>query len=637
MADAQDEYNASKIVVLEGVQGIRKRPAMYIGSTGPNGVIHLLYEALDNAVDEAMAGHCNTIKITLSTDGTGEIAELSDNGRGIPIDIMPKYGKPALEVIMTSLHSGGKFNNEVYKTAGGLHGVGLTVINSLSEFTEVSVNKGGKKFQMTFSKGYPTSELVQVGETSEKGTTIKFKPDPEIFNAPHFDVDTLKDRLRYTTFLNQGLKIILIDARTAPEEQIEFFSQRGLVDFVEYLNKGIDVITSPIHFKKESESVTVEIALQYNKEYDEKIESFVNNIRTREGGTHVIGFRSAFSRSITNYIAKNASAEKKEVKVGGDDVREGLTGIINVLMPNPEFEGQTKEKLGNTQVKSLVENVVYVQISRYLEEHPAEAKIIVEKVINAAMAREASRKARELVRKRSIFESSVLPGKLADCQESDPEKAEIFIVEGESAGGSSKQGRDKKFQAILPLKGKILNVEKASVDKIFDNAEIHAMVAAFGTGIKETFNSEKIRYKKIVLMSDADVDGSHIRTLILTFLYRYLKPLIEKGYVYIAQPPLFKVTKGRESSYCYSDEELDVKMKSYDGKAAVQRYKGLGEMNPEQLWETTMDPEHRVLKRINILDGAKADELFTILMGVDVSRRRKFLEEHSAEVKFLDV
>ncbi|MDE1869746.1 MAG: DNA topoisomerase (ATP-hydrolyzing) subunit B [Candidatus Micrarchaeota archaeon] len=637
MVETQDEYNASKIVVLEGVQGIRKRPAMYIGSTGPGGVVHLLYEALDNAVDEAMAGHCNTIKITLSTDGTGEIAELSDNGRGIPIDIMPKYNKPALEVIMTSLHSGGKFNNDVYKTAGGLHGVGLTVINSLSEFTEVYVHKNGKKYQMTFSKGYPTSELTQVGETTERGTTIRFKPDPEIFNAPHFNADVLKDRLRYTTFLNQGLKIILVDSRTGTEEVSEFFSQKGLVDFVEYLNKGVEVITAPIHFKKESEGITVEIALQYNKEYDEKIESFVNNIRTSEGGTHVIGFRSAFSRVITNYIAKNGRADQKEIKVGGDDVREGLTGIINVLMPNPEFEGQTKEKLGNTQVKSLVENVVYAQISRYLEEHPAEARIIVEKVINAAMAREASRRARELVRKRSIFESSVLPGKLADCQESDPEKAEIFIVEGESAGGSSKQGRDKKFQAILPLKGKILNVEKASVDKIFDNAEIHAMVAAFGTGIKETFNPDKIRYKKIVLMSDADVDGSHIRTLILTFLYRYLKPLIEKGYVYIAQPPLYKVTKGRESSYCYSDEELEAKMKNYDGKAGVQRYKGLGEMNPEQLWETTMNPDNRVLKRINILDGAKADELFTILMGVDVARRRKFLEEHSAEVKFLDV
>lgn len=637
MVEVQDEYNASKIVVLEGAQGVRKRPAMYIGSTGPSGVLHLVFEALDNAVDEAMAGHCDTITISLGTDGTGEIAELSDNGRGIPIDIMPKYGKPALEVIMTSLHSGGKFNNDVYKTAGGLHGVGLTVINSLSEFTDVIVRKNGKEYKMSFSKGYPTSELTQVGDTTLRGTAIRFKPDPEIFPAPHFDQDTLKDRLRYTTFLNSGLKIILVDSRVSPTETSEFFSQKGLVDFVEYLNKGIESITAPIHFKKMQDNITVEIALQYNKEYDEKIESFVNNIRTSEGGTHVVGFRSAFSRAITNYIAKNASNDKKEIKVGGDDVREGLTGIINVLMPNPEFEGQTKEKLGNMQVKSIVENVVYVQISRYLEEHPAEARIIVEKVINAAIAREASRKAREMVRKRSIFESSVLPGKLADCQESDPEKAEIFIVEGESAGGSSKQGRDKKFQAILPLKGKILNVEKASVDKIFDNAEIHTMVAAFGTGINETFNPDKIRYKKVVLMSDADVDGSHIRTLILTFLYRYLKAIIEKGYVYIAQPPLYKVTKGREHTYCYSDEELDAKMKSYDGKAAVQRYKGLGEMNPEQLWDTTMNPENRVLKRINIVDAEKANELFTILMGIDVSRRRKFLEEHSGEVKFLDV
>ena len=637
MEGIEDEYNASKIVVLEGPLGVRKRPAMYIGSTGPSGVLHLLFEALDNAVDEAMAGYCKNITIRLSSNGTGEIAEITDDGRGIPIDIMPKYNKPALEVIMTSLHSGGKFNNDVYKTAGGLHGVGLTVINSLSEFTEVRVKKNGSEYFQTFAKGYPTSELQRIGTTAEKGTAIRFKPDPEIFVTPNFDADVLKDRLKYTTFLNPGLKVHLIDERPSPAEETEFYSANGIPDFVAHLNLGSATITPIIHFKKQSDTITVALGLQYNKGYDEKMESFVNNIRTSEGGTHVIGFRSAFSRAIINYATKAGNLEKRDIKLIGDDVREGLSSVISVLMPNPEFEGQTKEKLGNTQVKSMVENVVYSQISRYLEEHPPEARTIVEKVINAAVARESARKAREMVRKRSIFESSVLPGKLADCIEADPEKAEIFIVEGESAGGSSKQGRDKKYQAILPLKGKILNVEKASVEKIFDNAEIHAMVAAFGTGIKETFNIEKIRYKKIVLMSDADVDGSHIRTLLLTFLYRYLKPVIDMGYVYIAQPPLYKVSKGREVSYCYSDSELDSKLASYDGKAAVQRYKGLGEMNPEQLWETTMNPENRVLKQISVTNAEKANELFTILMGVDVGRRRKFLEDHSGEVKYLDI
>ncbi|MDE1827582.1 MAG: DNA gyrase subunit B [Candidatus Micrarchaeota archaeon] len=637
MVGVEDEYNASKITVLEGPLGIRKRPAMYIGSTGPGGVLHLLYEALDNAVDEAMAGYCKTIKITLSTNGTGDVAELSDDGRGIPIDIMPKYNKPALEVIMTSLHSGGKFNNDVYKTAGGLHGVGLTVINSLSEFTEITVKKNGKEYKMSFSKGIPTSSLEQVGETTGRGTTIKFKPDPEIFVTPNFDAEILKHRLRYTTFLNPGVRIIFVDERVSPKDEQEYFSQNGLPDFIAYLNKGTDAITPIIHFKKQVELNTIEIAIQYDKGYDEKIEAFVNNIRTMEGGTHVIGFRSAFSRAIINYMTKSRIAEKRDVKIIGDDVREGLTVVINVLMANPEFEGQTKEKLGSMQIKGIVENVVYAQLSRYLEEHPSEAKTIAEKVINAAAARESAKKAREMVRKRSIFESSALPGKLADCIEGDPAKAEIFIVEGESAGGSSKQGRDKQFQAILPLKGKILNVEKASVERIFDNAEIHTMVAAFGTGIKETLNIDKIRYKKIILMSDADVDGSHIRTLILTFLYRYLKPVIDNGYVYIAQPPLYKITKGRESAYCYSDEELETKLRGYEGKAAVQRYKGLGEMNPEQLWETTMDPENRVLKQIKVDDAAKANELFTILMGVDVAKRKKFLEEHSGEVKFLDI
>ncbi|MGC9010784.1 MAG: DNA gyrase/topoisomerase IV subunit B [Candidatus Micrarchaeia archaeon] len=638
MAENKEEYNASKIIVLEGVQGIRKRPAMYIGSTGSSGVLHLLFELIDNAVDEAMAGYCKNIIVRLTQDETGDIGEVIDDGRGIPVDIMPKYNKSALEVILTSLHSGAKFTNEVYKTAGGLHGVGLTVVNALSEFLEVRVRRDGKEYMQTYSRGMPTSELKEVGPSTGTGTAIKFKPDPEIFPSPRFDSMALKERLKYTSFLNPGIKLYFVDDRFGVHEESLYHSEKGLVDFLAELNKGMTTITSPIYLKKDVDRNVFEFGVQYNSGYDEKLESFVNNIRTEEGGTHVMGFRAALTRAITNYIEKNKMLNgRKDVKINGDDVREGLTAIVSVLIPNPEFEGQTKEKLGNTKIKSLAETTFYQLFSQYLEEHPIDARAIAEKAINAAVARESARKARELVRKKSIFDNVVLPGKLADCIEADPNKIELFIVEGESAGGSSKQGRDKMTQAILPLRGKILNVEKATDEKIFENAELRTIVAALGTGIKETFNVENIRYKKIIIMTDADVDGSHIRTLLLTFFYRYLRKIIELGYVYIAQPPLYKVSKGKEVYYCYSDAELEEKMKALGKDVGVQRYKGLGEMNPEQLWETTMNPEKRILKKVYIADAERADRLFSVLMGLNVSERRKFLEEHSTEVALLDI
>lgn len=636
MPAENEEYNASKIVVLEGTQGIRRRPAMYIGSTGTSGVLHLLYEVIDNSVDETLAGYAKNIKIRLYMDNDTNVAEVSDDGRGIPVDMMPKYNKGALEVIMTMLHKGGKFGGDAYKVSGGLHGVGLTVVNALSEYTEVIVKRDGHAYRQTFGRGIPTSDLTQVGNTEEKGTTIKFKPDREIFPSTTFDSALLKDRLRYTSFLNPDINITFIDERFEPREVLNYTSKEGIVDFIKFINSDKTTLTNIIHSKQQEGDIIVEYALQYNNAYDERLESFVNNIRTAEGGTHVIGFHSGLTRAVINYISKN-KAVKTDIKITGEDVREGLSVVLSILMANPEFEGQTKEKLGNTKLKNLIETEVYAYVSRYLEEHPLDAKAILEKVLMAANARESSRKARELARKKSIFDSSVLPGKLADCIYDDPEKTEIFIVEGESAGGSSKSGRDKNTQAILPLRGKILNVEKANYERIFDNAEIKAMITAFGAGINETFNIEDLRYKKIILMSDADVDGSHIRTLLLTFFYRYMKKIIEAGCIYIAQPPLYKITKGKEVYYCYSEEELLVKRKEVGDKIELQRYKGLGEMNPDQLWETTMNPETRMLKRITIADAMRTDQLFTILMGIDVPKRRKFLQEHAEEVRVLDI
>ncbi|MCL4365570.1 MAG: DNA gyrase subunit B [Candidatus Marsarchaeota archaeon] len=632
----QDSYNASKIVVLEGAQGIRKRPGMYIGSTGASGVLHLLFEVIDNAVDESAAGFCNNITIRLTQDTDGDIAEVSDDGRGIPVDIMEKYNKSALEVIMTTIHKGAKFNNDVYKVSGGLHGVGLTVVNALSEYTEVMVKKNGHAYKQGFSKGLATGGVEVIGNTTENGTTIKFKPDKEIFSTLTFDSALLKDRLRYTSFLNPGLKIVLTDDRFSAHEEETFLSNEGIKDFIKFINKDSNVITSIIHSKKQEGSTIIEFALQYTDSYDEKTEPFVNNIKTGEGGTHLTGFHAAVTRSILNYIDKNR-LNKGQMHIMGEDTREGLTAVLSILMQNPEFEGQTKEKLGNIHIKSLVEGQVYQYLSRYLEEHPSDAKALATKVLSATNARESARRAREMARKKSIFDSAVLPGKLADCILDDPEKTELFIVEGQSAGGSSKQGRDKNIQAILPLRGKILNVEKASLDKIFDNAEIKTMITAFGTGINETFNSDNIRYKKIIIMTDADVDGSHIRTLLLTFFYRFMKRIIEQGYVYAAVPPLYKITKGKLVYYCYSDRELEAKRQELGKLDGLQRYKGLGEMNEDQLWETTMNPENRKLKKITIADAQRTEELFRVLMGTEVLPRRKFLHEHADQVQSLDV
>ncbi len=634
MPNEADEYNASKILVLEGTQGIRKRPAMYIGTTGSAGVVHLVFELLDNSIDEALAGYAKNISVHLSQDETGDIAEVSDDGRGIPVDIMPKFNKSALEVIMTTIHKGAKFNSDTYKISGGLHGVGLTVVNALSEFTEVRVKKDGKEYIQKFAKGVPQGDLQVVGLATGTGTTIKFKPDSEIFASTRFDSALIKDRLRYSSFLNPKLKMTFVDDRFNNHEEETFYSEKGIADFVNYINSGQPNVTSVIYSKKQENGIVVEFALQYVNSYDERLEAFVNNIRTPEGGTHVVGFHSGLSRAIINYTAKN---NKSDAKVTGEDTREGLCAVLSVLMPNPEFEGQTKEKLGNPSIKNIVETAVYATLSRYFEEHPADARSVVEKAIGAMNARESARKARELARKRSIFESAVLPGTLADCIDDDPEKAELFIVEGPSAGGSSKEGRDKHTQAILPLKGKILNVEKASDERIFESEALNIMVTALGAGIRETFNSEKVRYHKIILMSDADVDGSHIRTLLLTFFYRFLRKLIEQGYVYIAQPPLYKITSGKNVYYVYSDEQLETKRKELDGKMEVQRYKGLGEMNPDQLWETTMNPANRFLKQVTFSDAERANRLFSILMGIDVPQRRKFLEEHSGDVRFLDV
>ncbi len=638
MSEQNEDYNASKIVVLEGAQGIRKRPAMYIGSTGPAGVLHLLYEVVDNAVDEAIAGYCKNILIRLYQEDGTDAAEVTDDGRGIPIDMMPKYGKTALEVIMTTLHKGAKFNADVYKVSGGLHGVGLTVVNALSEYTEVTVRKEGTIYKQKFSRGLPTTGTEKAGGTTDQGTTVRFKPDKEIFPTLTFDSLVLKERLADTTFLNKGLRIILVDERFGQRDETVFYSEHGILDFIGFLNEEKQTVTSPIYAKAEGQTATVEYAIQYNNTYDERIESFVNTIKTTGGGTHVSGFHSGVTRAVLNYIAKSKMADKiKDLKVTGEDTREGLSAIVSISMQNPEFEGQTKEKLGNITIKNFVETEVYASFSRHMEEHPQEAKTIIEKAINAANARESAKKARELSRKRSILDDTVLPGKLADCIESDPDKTEIFIVEGQSAGGSSKEGRDRNIQAILPLRGKILNVEKAGVEKIFDNMEIKSMIASFGAGISESFNIEKVRYKKIIIMSDADVDGSHIRTLLLTFFYRYMKKLIESGYIYIAQPPLFRVSKGKETNYYYNEEELTKRLAEIEGNAEVQRYKGLGEMNPEQLWETTMDPEKRILKKVNIKDAQMADSLFSILMWIDPAQRRRFLHDHAEQVNVLDI
>ncbi len=626
-------YSAKDIVVLSGTMGVRKRPAMYIGSTGSGGLIHLLYELIDNSVDEAVAGYCNNIVIELGSEDGMDFAKVSDNGRGIPVDKIGDSGKSALEVIMTSLHSGAKFDSKIYKVSGGLHGVGLTVINALSEYTEVEVRKDGSVYRQSFSRGVPVSALDMIGGSDETGTSIRFKPDREIFSARSFDTMVLKDHVRDLAFLNPGLRIELIDRRGDAEERQVFVSEKGIIELLDVLAGQSERVTRPIMIKKEIDSVAVSVAMIYVKSYSEKLISFVNNVKTPEGGTHVTGFHAAISRAILSYVQKNV---KKPPSIEGDDTREGLVGIVSIMMHDPEFEGQTKEKLGSQSVRNIVDNAVYQSLTVYLEENPSEASGISGSVMRAAIAREAAKNARDVARKRNLFDGAVLPGKLSDCTESDPNKIEVFIVEGESAAGSSKQGRDRFTQAILPLKGKILNVEKASNDRIFGNAELRAMVTAFGTGIGDSFDISKLRYGRIILLTDADVDGSHIKTLLLTFFYRYMRPLIDHGRVYIAQPPLYKITYGKSVNYVYNDRDMEEIVKR-EPKSKIQRYKGLGEMNPEQLWETTMNPENRVLKHVTIKDVELADSLFTVLMGVDVQGRRKFLEEHSTDVSFLDI
>ncbi len=622
-----EEYSIDKIKVLEGLEAVRKRPAMYIGSTDEKGLHHLVEEVIDNSVDEALAGYCNKICVIINEDGS---ITVDDNGRGIPVEIHKEYGISGVEVVMTKLHAGGKFDKGAYKVAGGLHGVGVSVVNALSKWLEVEVRRNGKIYRQRYERGKPVTKLEIIGNAKETGTKITFYPDNEIFGNKSFDYYILRKRLQELAFLNKGLNIKLVDKRTGKEEFFKY--DGGIIEFVKYINKNKIPLHDVIYLNGEKEGIYVEIALQYTDGYAENVFSFVNNINTREGGSHLSGFKSALTRTLNEYGRKNIF--KNNEGLSGEDVREGLTAIISCRVPNPQFEGQTKTKLANSEVKRVVETLVYEKLSIYLEENPSDAKKIIEKALQAMKAREAARKARELVRKKSYLESLSLPGKLADCTSNEPEKCELFIVEGDSAGGSAKQGRDRRYQAILPLKGKILNVEKASFDKILENDEIRAIISAIGTGIGDEFDIRKANYHKIIIMTDADIDGAHIRTLLLTFFFRYMRPLIENGYIYIAQPPLYRIKKGNKEYYAYSEEEM--KKIASDG-AIIQRYKGLGEMNPEQLWETTMNPEKRILKRVEIEDAIEADELFTILMGKNVEERREFIKKHAREVVNLDI
>jgi DNA gyrase subunit B len=624
-------YDASHIQVLEGLEAVRRRPSMYIGSTDTLGLHHLVYEVVDNSVDEALAGYCTDIDVTIHGDGS---VSVKDNGRGIPVDIHPQYNRPAIEIVMTMLHAGGKFDHESYSVSGGLHGVGVSVVNALSEWLEVEVSRDGKVYWQRYEHGNVASDLEVRGKSSHTGTTVTFKPDPAIFEDTDYNFDTLSSRLRELAFLNSGLKISIKDERSDKENV--FCYEGGIVSFVEYLNKNKEALHSPpIHFSRDKNGTHVDVAMQYNNSYNESIFSYANNINTREGGTHLMGFRAALTKTVNEYVKANKLL-KNEAKLGGDDLREGLVAVISVKLPDPQFEGQTKTRLGNNSIRGVVESMVGEGLGEYFEENPTVAAAIVEKASEALRAREAARKAKELTRRKNALSAGGLPGKLADCSDNDPEKCEIYIVEGESAGGSAKQGRNRHFQAILPLRGKILNVERARLDKILKNSEIRNMIIALGTGIGDEFDIGKARYHKVVIMTDADVDGSHIRTLLLTFFYRYMKPLIETGYIFIAQPPLYQVKKGKQVNYAYSDDELSRMVRSI-AKPAIQRYKGLGEMNPEQLWETTMNPENRTLLKITLEDAVEADRIFTILMGDQVEPRKEFIEAHARDVKNLDV
>ncbi len=626
----EEEYTAKDIQILEGLEAVRKRPAMYIGDTSKRGFHHLLFEVLDNSIDEALAGYAKNIEITIHKDGS---ASVKDDGRGIPTE-MHESGKSALEVVTTVLHAGGKFEKKAYKVSGGLHGVGVSVVNALSERMNVEVHRGGKVYVQSYARGKPESDVRVVGDTEKRGTLVRFKPDQKIFGGIDFDFEYLKERLMELAFLNPAIRIIFTDERKGIGE--EYHYEGGIKQFVEHINRSKAKLHPVIYAKKSEGDIEIEYALQYADSYSETIYSFVNNINTIEGGTHVSGFRAALTRAANEYLAAQKYL-KGDAKLKGEDVTEGLTAIINVKIPEPQFEGQTKTKLGNSEIKGMVDSFSYESIMRYIEEHPPHATAMAEKWMKSMEAREAAQKAKELIRRKSVFESSMLPGKLADCTERDFEKTELFFVEGDSAGGSAKQGRNRRFQAILPLRGKILNVEKAPLHKALSNEEIKAIAIALGTGIKEEFDIKKLRYNRIIIMTDADVDGSHIRTLLLTLFYRYFRPLIETGHLYIAQPPLYKLKKGKAVKYAYSDDELKQLLRGGMEGAEIQRYKGLGEMNPEQLWETTMDPERRTLKKVTIKDAMLAEEIFTVLMGEEVEPRREFIEKHAIEARNLDI
>lgn len=630
-------YDAGSIQVLKGLEGVRKRPAMYIGSTGSGGLHHLVYEVVDNSIDEALAGYCSAIEVTIHE---GESISVTDDGRGIPVDVHPEMKRPAVEVIMTMLHAGGKFDRKTYQVSGGLHGVGVSVVNALSEHLEVEVSRDGQIYRQKYMRGVPKGNLKQGGKRKKTGTKISFRPDPDVFQEIEFHYDILAHRMRELAFLNAGLKIDLVDKREGKERETTFRYTGGLVDFVRYLNETRNTLhPKPIYLCEERENIKVELSLQYHDGYQEDLYSFVNTINTLEGGTHLTGFRSALTRTINNYVQiNNMMKNGARYTLTGEDCREGLTAIISIQVPDPQFEGQTKTKLGNSEVRGIVESVVGEGLATFFEETPSYARKIVTKVDAAARARDAARKARELVRRKTILESGTLPGKLADCATSDTESAELYLVEGDSAGGSAKAGRDRNFQAILPLKGKILNVERARLDRILANEEIRTIIIAIGTGIEEEFNLEKARYGKIILMTDADVDGAHIRTLLLTLFFRYMKPLIVQGMVYIAQPPLYLVRNGKEEVYVYNEKDRESAVKRLGKKGTtVQRYKGLGEMNPEQLWSTTMDPDTRTLLQVTLEDALEADRLFSLLMGDLVEPRRKFIENNAKYVRNLDV
>lgn len=637
LEENKQSYDESQIQVLEGLEAVRKRPGMYIGSTSSRGLHHLVYEIVDNSIDEALAGFCKNIEVIINEDNSITVI---DDGRGMPVGIHPKMGKATVEVIMTVLHAGGKFGGGGYKVSGGLHGVGASVVNALSEYCEVTVTREGFIWQQKYSRGNVLCDLTKIGESDGHGTKVSFKPDHEIFEETIFDFEILASRLRELAFLNKGIAITLTDKRESEEKVEKYHYEGGIKEFVSYLNRNKEVLhDSPIYIEGEKDGIIAEIALQYNDGYNENLYSFANNIDTIEGGTHLAGFKSALTRAINDYAKRFGHIKENDKNLSGDDAREGLTAVVSVKISEPQFEGQTKTKLGNSEVRGVVDSIVAEGVSIFLEENPNVGKIVIDKALMAARARDAARKARELTRK-SVLERSTLPGKLADCSSKNPLECEIYIVEGDSAGGSAKQGRNRNFQAILPLRGKILNVEKQRLDRILNADSIRSMVTAFGAGIGKDFDVEKLRYNRIIIMTDADVDGAHIRTLLLTFFYRYMRPLIDEGHVYIAQPPLFKVSKGKKEVYAYTESELDKVLEEFGGKDSsinIQRYKGLGEMNANQLWDTTMDPEHRILKKATVSDAIAADEIFTILMGDKVEPRREFIQKNAKKISNLDI